>query len=298
MESLNKAVGQVQSLDQIVVASKAALPDLELVKNPQPLLFTLAKVPKSFSAQFLCTDPDVLDPRLQKRELFISVFQVKKAKAVSQERVVYLVWGKEANAWRIVAFEAGDVNAGPAPKLRATVDSQPASRVEGDPTAVAAIKDFYKTWFVNHQPRKALESFTNESIGCSRDLIEGAEKLPAAALKSRLLTGMQRASDWAAGKTDLADSVRSPDEPQRETRIVAHPDEKYFLLVEVSNQYGSQLVCGKPLPKIDQPGPLAYGEYYASAVQFQVEGDPPVLWMLWKKIDGRWKVNYWQVVTP
>jgi hypothetical protein len=64
---------------------------------------------------------------------------------------------------------------------------------------------------------------------------------------------------------------------------------------------GSAYSCDKPLAQGARPGPTdkVYGNYYAAAIQFNLIGeDPAVLYLLWAKEAGTWKIVAFMVVNP
>jgi hypothetical protein len=63
-----------------------------------------------------------------------------------------------------------------------------------------------------------------------------------------------------------------------------------------------QLVCSKNgIPQrqaIEAMGDnRAFGNYYASTFQLNLQGDPAYLWKLWAMERGQWMIIYWKVIA-
>jgi hypothetical protein len=80
-----------------------------------------------------------------------------------------------------------------------------------------------------------------------------------------------------------------------------HPDARVFSLISVPDALADAAECavragGFTMP---DPMPLTYGNGFATTVRFKTRaGDAPVLRLLWRKEDGRWRITSYGVELP
>lgn len=79
--------------------------------------------------------------------------------------------------------------------------------------------------------------------------------------------------------------------PWRESmRILEHPFQDDFALLELTDADASVYLCGEP-PETSTPD--AYGTYYATLFRFKRQGSA-VLGILWVRETGNWRIVAWE----
>jgi hypothetical protein len=108
------------------------------------------------------------------------------------------------------------------------------------------------------------------------------------------LTGQVKKLDQAI----LAPNVSYPD-----VRLVKHSDLKAYVLASVPDHMAAAAGCTERKPGeelyFQEPGTgKVYGNYYAVGFRpARTVGDPSVLWTVWAKDSGEWKVVSYFLMT-
>ena len=84
-------------------------------------------------------------------------------------------------------------------------------------------------------------------------------------------------------------------------RVMDHADEKVFTLTSVPDALADAAECAARSGDITIPDPMppAYGNGFGTIVRFKTRaGEAPVLRLLWRKEDGRWRITSYGVELP
>ena len=84
-------------------------------------------------------------------------------------------------------------------------------------------------------------------------------------------------------------------------RVMDHADEKVFTLTGVPDALADAAECAARAGDITipDPMPLAYGNGFGTIVRFKTRaGEAPILRLLWRKEDGRWRITSYGVELP
>ena len=81
-------------------------------------------------------------------------------------------------------------------------------------------------------------------------------------------------------------------------RVLKHPFEQDFTIVEAPTELGEMYACGATAPKNYVPTSIPdYGTYYAVLLQVVREGRPGgTLALVWRRVDGEWKLVSYRAV--
>ena len=113
---------------------------------------------------------------------------------------------------------------------------------------------------------------------------------------------MEHAIDQLGDRDSMTEAIDEvlPWTPDQASRIVSHPYETDFTIIEVRNQVAADFMCSTrrgedPPPMPD--GPDATGTYYAVVFRFKARADQGgILGLLWDKQDGDWKIVSYDVL--
>jgi hypothetical protein len=82
-------------------------------------------------------------------------------------------------------------------------------------------------------------------------------------------------------------------------KVLTHPNDRAFTLVEAPDEQGTAYACGAPPPpKRYQPSTTpVYGTYYGAVLQVVQEGRPGgTLVIVWRRVGGEWRIVAYQAV--
>jgi hypothetical protein len=89
-----------------------------------------------------------------------------------------------------------------------------------------------------------------------------------------------------------------------DVRLVKHSDSKAYVIASVPDHMAAAAGCQERKPGEDlyfqEPGTgPVYGNYYAVGFRLvKTVGDPGVLWTVWTKESGQWKIVSYFLMTP
>jgi hypothetical protein len=84
-------------------------------------------------------------------------------------------------------------------------------------------------------------------------------------------------------------------------RVMDHADKKVFTLTSVPDAIADAAECAARTGDIavPEPMPLTYGNGFGTIVRFKTRaGDAPILRLLWRKEDGRWRITSYGIELP
>lgn len=304
------AAGKPAKLDDVVEAASPWNPRLKPMRNEYNSLFLLLEVPDDIAATFECdsaTGSGVRDSEYGKYGLYYgAAFKMKVGRNVGSTALV--MWAKEGNYWKIVAFNSVDsggslrfpTNAAPkAPPVPAL------TRVKGNGDAVKSMRNFLRQWFEKQDYEAALSYFSPRSNACLAESGRPDRQNLSPEESNKLMLNGLRLISQAVGKRKLSKAI-APAMPSHELlRVVKQGDEKSFTVVDVPDAVGKWFLCSEPgqevaPPELDlNPDKNVYGHYYGLQFCLRVPGpQAATLQTLWALEDGRWKIVAWRVENP
>ena len=81
-------------------------------------------------------------------------------------------------------------------------------------------------------------------------------------------------------------------------RVIKHPFERDFTIVEAPTELGAQYECGATPPKKFEPmATPQYGTYYGALLQVVQEGRPGgTIVFVWRRVEGEWRLVAYRAV--
>jgi hypothetical protein len=310
MRSVNRQLGNVSKLGDVLIGVRIAEPGLRVVQHPDYSSFVLYQVSDERAIQFECENRGVSELEIPKGasqsygKYFATLFHLSSPSL--QGETIALLWAKESGNWKIVAYETDPFgHESAAPDLRpAPVVAAAATRVKGDPGFVKAATDFYTTWLIDRNYRKALGYFAAASFACNNlFLLPGDSPVTSDEDgRARILGGLKNISEELGRPTKLNQIIEGLDLRNPEIRVVIQDQEDAFTLAELPDYEGEFYQCDYRLnggvPK-DSDGSPVYGHYFGSGWKARmVEGDTAVLYLFWNKMGDQWKIQAFHLESP
>ncbi len=314
MMEANKRLGKVSSLEKVSRGIRLAGERIRAIQQPHHAQFVLYEVREDLAEQFLC--PNQLDPSLISQKALHSkdfgkyvgaVFELKSQDQTS--RTLALLWAREGGYWKLASYDVDPVwTRSQVPNLQtATVEAAPSlTVVAGDSQMVKAATQFLETWLVHGQVDQAFQQVSNRCYDCYnvyRD--EGKPKAQSAEEAARLLRqGMEAIAQKVGNPKTLADGLEAPEPQHEDLKLVKHPAGNAFMIVSLPDYMAeaadcSRLSAAEQLRFVPPAGEKKYGNYYATGFRFRIAGpEASVLWLVWGKEQGSWKVLSYAVMTP
>jgi hypothetical protein len=312
MENVNRILGKHSNLDGLISGVQPKNPTVRTISHPYSDQFSVAEVPEDVGRAFLCSNRDadwlekVRTPGTEKYGKYFGIgFRIFEAPDDPGE-VVYLLWTKEDKYWKIVSFEVdppeeGDVVPDVNPD-RFDIEEIPEIYTVGDPEQIHANTAFLKSWLGDQDFDAAFEYFASECYDCVLLYMEKSDKMSRQKLGQTLKERFRNTKKFIERVERLEDVIEGVDVDHPDIKNVSHAHENYFSILSIPDYYGEQVDC-KTEPADDyfpaDDVPRVYGNYYITALMMAVPGmDRGVLYLLWAKRDGNWKITAYRVISP
>jgi hypothetical protein len=156
-----------------------------------------------------------------------------------------------------------------------------------------AVQEFLTDWLVRRNFGEASSFLAPDVMPCIADSMDLGPNASPERLRRAALQMMQRAAETWGRVTSLADAMNPVLPWSPAVRVLKHPFEHAFTLVEPPNEMGEAYACGAPPPpKRFQPSTApVYGTYYGAVLQVVREGQPGgTLVTVWRRINGEWRL--------
>ena len=163
-----------------------------------------------------------------------------------------------------------------------------------------AMEEFLADWLVRRNIDEAMEFVSPKTLACV-NIDEDAENeiLSAAQAQAELRLEMRQTAE-AMGHPHNLTEVIDQFRPWREApRVVSHPFEKDFTIIEVPDTFAKAFRCesrsGEEQKRALTGTNLQYGTYYETLFRMKVEGNRGgVFGLLWTKENGAWRIVSWE----
>jgi len=239
-----------------------------------------------------------------------SVFKFKLAG--QQTETVAVLWAKQDGFWKIISydlepeFEKFRVPDTTSAAAAAAAAAPPITYVAGDKDLVRSAGDFLTKWFVQSRPLDAFQYLSSRAYPCVSLYRDDDTPAPASpdAASQLIKAGMTRAVSNLGPIKKLEQAIVAPNVSHPDVRLVKHSDQKAYVIASVPDHMGAAASCQDRKPGEDpyfaEPATgKVYGNYYATGFRLaKAIGEPAVLWTVWTKESGQWKVVSYFLITP
>jgi hypothetical protein len=314
MQQANRLLGSPAQLADVSRAAGLGSATLrtKLVKQPYDRQFALYDVREDAAEQFNCAnrvDRSRVSPKAAASKEFGkyygAIFRLGGNEG-SGGTTLATLWSRQSKKWRLISYDIDPVWG----KYRATNNSvgrpptAPAQFAWAPPEVVAAATKFLETWFVNRDVEHASAYVSSKCASCLKLGPYANEQPPAGDTQTQLKQAMRRVSVRSGSVLRLDRAIVAPQPSHEDLKIVKHANQHAFVLVAIPDYMASALDCssrvsGQPVRYIGASGGKTYGDYYATGLRLAKAGeDSGVLWAVWAREGGTWKVVSYTVLTP
>ncbi len=161
-----------------------------------------------------------------------------------------------------------------------------------------AAREFLTDWLVRREYDQAMTFLSDHALACINiDEDNEDEALNTQRTREELRELMEVAIEELGDRdnlTEAIDTVRAG--LPSETRVIQHPYEGDFLLVELTTERGEHYLCDQQIAELKpyeptSADPKGYGVYYAVVFRFKIEQElSGTLSLLWMKKAGEWRI--------
>jgi hypothetical protein len=307
LERLNQQIGQVANVSQAIEPVKMPGDRVRPRTHPYENEFAMYDVREDLAEQLRCSnllDPEQISAKALKSDSYGkyvgTVFRMKRGPKAGEAAA--LLWARQNGYWRIISY-TGDPEVQIEEKLntfakKAAEEFPP--RVDGDRNLVKAVAEFHHQWLVRRDLRKAESYISARCLPCvNNHLDDGAA--PAASeeeQRQRLRAGMEQVLKAAGESGKLDHLIAAPKVSHPDIRLVKQNDLSAYVLVTLPDSLGADIRCGQEVPARAAEGELKFGNYYASGFKlYRTVGDAAVIWFVWARDSGQWKVTAFSVLA-
>jgi len=294
------SLGKHDSLDGLVVGVRLTKPGLRVVEQPHGGQFVVYSVPDDIAATLDCENRLMPGDSKEVKRAYGNYFGTTFYVAGQQDVPIAFLWGKDNGYWKIVSWRVGATDDAPAP---VAIEEPKVTRIPGDRSLAIAARDFLESWLVKKQYDTAFAYLSPRSYSCydlERDPALPASTSPQDA--GRKLRAALAASSAEIGTGRKLDQVIEAVEPfHPAVHVMDHADQKVFTLTGIPDALADAAECSARAASstIPDPMPPAYGNGFGTLVRFKTRaGEAPILRLLWRKEDGRWRITSYGVELP
>jgi len=294
------SLGKHDSLDGLVVGVRLTKPGLRVVEQPHGGQFVVYSVPDDIAATLDCENRLMPGDSKEVKRAYGNYFGTTFYVAGQQDVPIAFLWGKDNGYWKIVSWRVGATDDAPAP---VAIEEPKVTRIPGDRSLAIAARDFLESWLVKKQYDTAFAYLSPRSYSCydlERDPALPASTSPEDA--GRKLRAALAASSAEIGTGRKLDQVIEAVEPfHPAVHVMDHADQKVFTLTGIPDALADAAECSARAASstIPDPMPPAYGNGFGTLVRFKTRaGEAPILRLLWRKEDGRWRITSYGVELP
>jgi hypothetical protein len=301
LKAAHDELGKRMSLSSAITGTRLTLPGLRVVNQPNHAQFVIYSVPDDVADAFDCESRSLLGERPKSKREYGNYFGATFYVDGRRDFPVALLWKQEERYWKIVSWQVGANNAtGP--------DADPVAvptpvRISADATLVRAARDFLENWLVRKDYDSAFKFIAPAAYACY-DIERGEGQPPAQSPEDaarRIRAGLESSGKTFAKSTTLENILTAAEPIHPSTRVMDHPFARVFSLSSPPNALADAAECGARAAgtAMPDPLPLEYGNGYGMTVRFKTQGgDAPVLRVLWRQLNGAWRITSYGVELP
>jgi hypothetical protein len=190
----------------------------------------------------------------------------------------------------------GPFNGAPTRQPSAVPPNRPANATI--PDIADAVQEFLTDWIVRRNYQEAASFFAPDVLRCVADSMEMDLRASQERLRQASLQLLEKTARQWGRPTSLTLAMNPVFPWSPAVRIVRHPFEQDFTLVEAPTELGALYECGATPPKNFVPSSTPqYGTYYGALLQVVHEGRPGgTIVFVWRRVNGEWRLVAYRAV--
>ena len=225
-----------------------------------------------------------------------------------QGETVATLWAKEGDYWKLISYDVEpEFEKLRSPNLAATSPvAPPLEYVNADPALIKATDSFLKDWFVRRRADEAVQYFSAKSNECVNLYRSDDRPAPRNSNEAQnmFLADIKQLADMTGNAKKLEDAILAPSPHHPDLKLVKHPEQKAFVIASIPDDMATIADCSKRTRGDDVDAGFTsttkhYGNFYGVGFSLarNTQGTA-VLWTIWGKESGSWKINSYLVLTP
>jgi hypothetical protein len=307
LQLTNELLGRVDSLEDVVRPVYSKYKQVVLSPHNYSNLFSFYSLPADVLDEYTCPPPEgyrTVKLSARGNEHFGTYLQILGPHGESHE--LKLIWTEESGYWKIRSLYLGpDTHHSDLPDTRAVAESSSASsplHPTGNPQLVAAAKDLHTQWFLRRDFAAAESYFERHCHDCTNAFLEEGEahhETPEEARK-HILEALQVIAEEVP-RSDRLEAMLEASQPwHEEVLVIEHPQQSAYTLASIPESVAQPLMCVHRTEHeaIHPALPPHEDDVYLSS--FHLKNGllhQPILFLLWAKVEGSWKVVSYHVET-
>jgi hypothetical protein len=313
MNGANAQIGKVSSLGDVTLGVAVSSDRMRVIQQPRHSTFVLYDVREDLAEEFKCAnrlDSSQVSPKAMKSRAFgkyVGALFTIKGRQEMPGKMVATLWQRERGYWKLISYDFDpEIDRSRVPNVGSPLSADaPLDYVQGDSDMVKAASSFMKEWLVRKNIDKALEYIAPECLACVNLYRGDDDPAPSTPAESRelLKKGMARLAETIGSTGRLSGAIVAPDVRHPAVKLVKHSEDSAFVIASIPDSMGIAADCGRRgpdgEPDFGDTAATGYGTYYATG--FALSGgnmDAATLWIVWRKVDGSWKVLSYVLLSP
>ena len=196
-------------------------------------------------------------------------------------------------------------SAEPAPGPFGTAATRPVSPLPPNrpanasiPEVADAVQEFLTDWLIRRNYQEAAAFLAPDVLPCIADSLDMNPKAPQAQLRQAALQLLEKTAKTWGHPGNLTEAMNPVFPWAPSVRVIKHPFERDFTIVEAPTELGAQYECGATPPKKFEPAATPqYGTYYGALLQVVQEGRPGgTIVFVWRRLEGEWRLVAYRAV--
>lgn len=319
LAAVNKAIGNINDLQDAVEPISLHDQNLKPVKQPYRTAFSLYQVSNGMAADFLC-DPDRAFEEFDEMRVarntrkygvcFVSVFRLKAPKAKSE--AITLLWRKEGKYWKVIAWEMEPEEALPdkVPDMRrrrAAPRLAPVkAHISADSGFVHSSRDFLHSWLIADNFDHAATYFSRRSDTCVLAYLPSDKSTPSTSAEyaAYVRDAMTTVGKDLGPVQHLHDAIEPVQPEHDDLKVLRHAEEGAYTVAAVPDYLAEVFQCEPestkhPYDVSPDAKQKMYGNYYAVLFSLRTPGEhAAALALLWAREGDGWKIIAYELLAP
>jgi len=320
MADANAVLGPIARLENVIQGVRASRPYAAIVDQPYHNSFVLYDLPENRGKALECAvrkgvenPPETIGDSARRGKYYAARLFLNALG--DNGSTLYLLWSKEKGEWKVVTFfldpmktEENDL---PDTRNQSAIEVHH-ERVKGDPQLVTAAEEFLRSWLIDRDPARSVTYLGPGIYQCMNLSRTGDQPQFQSDDQAReaFRAGLEKGNGYFGALARLDKAIQASEAAHPALRIVEQPSAEAYLLAEIPNEMGDLVDCQSMVDRAaaDEVHRKArairleessYGRYALQSFTFVLkEGESPAMEILWAKVDNRWLIHSFRVVTP
>jgi hypothetical protein len=287
LESENRRMGKVRSLEDALVPIAYPLPEAQPVTHDYSSLFSLQRVHDDTAWAIDCRiryglhlAESIPRPEHNLEDSFVASFRLR---GKGQPGFLVQTWQKEAGTWRLVSFDIKRKHFTPPADLHVRA-TRPAGWKVAEPELRSAVDSLLRTWLVERRYEKAAAAFLPEAAACD-PLGEPADP-PKPADPKRIDSFLRETAEAVSREAETEKMISAAQAGHPELKILEHDKQGAYLLAEAGPKLLNANSC-RAAPAMQAKDAGAFSAFHFSHSRQQSSG---AFRFYWRKVNGEWRI--------